>query len=187
MKKIEIVREQPIYKDLGQQLLDVRAMTLDNSDAPRARDRYQKVINAVPGLSTSGNSEGGYLVETDHSRDIYTTAIETGIFSSRCTQQPISDEADGYNYHSADDRDRSDGLINGIAVYRKAEADTISSTGKASLDDREIRVIDMYGLVYLTNRMLRDATAMAAYVERTVTKQFAFKLDQEIYQGTGAG
>ena len=185
--RVSIVNQPSTYKNLGEQMLDVREMTIDGTGAPRARERYQAVVNAASGGSTGIDSDGGYLVETDKAASIVETAIETGVFSSRCARQPIGPNADSYSYLAADDRDRSDGKINGVSVYRKAEADEMTAGGKAKLKERELRLEDMYGLVYMTNRMLRDAPAMAAYTKRVLRDQLAFKLDYEIWGGTGAG
>lgn len=181
------VEAKPVYRNLGEQMLDVRAMTLDTAEAPKARDRFTKVMNAASGATTGVDGEGGYLVETDKASSIMTTAIETGVLSSRCTEQPIGMNSDGFSYMAADDRDRSTGTRNGIQVYRKSEASTMASSGKAALKERELRVEDMYGLIYVTNRMLRDAVAMAEYAKRCLREQLAWKLDYEIFQGTGAG
>ncbi|MEG6507054.1 phage major capsid protein [Nitratidesulfovibrio sp. 1201_IL3209] len=181
------VEHKAVYRNLGEQMLDVRAMTIDSADAPKARERFQKVVNAASGASTGIDGEGGYLVETDKASSILTTAIETGVLSSRCTSQPIGANADSFSYMAADDRDRSTGKRNGIQVYRKGEADTLVSSGKALLKERELRVEDMYGLIYVTNRMLRDAVAMAEYAKRCLREQLAWKLDYEIFQGSGAG
>ncbi|KAF0234093.1 MAG: major capsid protein [Desulfovibrionaceae bacterium] len=181
------VEPKAVYKNLGEQLLDVRAMALDTAEAPQARDRFQKVVNAASGASTGIDSEGGYLVETDKSSSIITNAIETGVLSSRCTRQPIGANADSFSYMAADDRDRSTGKRNGIQVYRKAETSTMVTSGKVGLKERELRVEDMYGLIYVTNRMMRDAVALAEYAKRCLREQLAFKLDLEIFQGSGAG
>lgn len=183
---ISITNQPAVYKNLGEQLLDVMEMTVDGRGAPRARERYTQVCNAA-GASTGSGADGGYLVETDKAASIYETAIETGVFASRCALQPIGADSDSFSYLAADDRDRSDGKVNGIQVYRKGEADTMESGGKAKLKERELRVEDMYGLVYVTNRMLRDANAMTQYIKRTLREQLAFKLDLEIFEGNGAG
>jgi len=182
-----IVAHKPVYSNLGEQLLDFRAMTMDNSDAPKARERFQKVVNAAAGASTGIDSEGGFLVETDKSKDIITTAIETGVFSSRCTRQPIGAGSDSFSYLQADDRDRSTGKRNGLDVFRKSESATMTTSGKVGLKERELRLEDMYGLIYVTNRMLRDAVALATYAKRCLTEQFSFKIDQEMFQGNGVG
>jgi HK97 family phage major capsid protein len=180
-------RQERVYKNLGEQLMDVRAMTLDNADSPKARDRFQQVVNAASGATTGIDSEGGYLVETDKSKSIITTAIETGVLSSRCTRQPIGANADSFSYMAADDRDRSTGKRNGIQVYRKSEVATMASSGKVTLKERELRVEDMYGLVYVSNRMLRDAVALAEYAKRCLRESLSETLDKEIFQGNGVG
>ncbi len=184
---ITITNQPRVYKNLGEQLLDIMAMTTDAPGAARARERHQQVVNAASGGNTTSGVDGGYLVETDKSADIMTSAIETGVLASRCTRHPISANADSFAYLAADDRNRSDGKVNGISVYRKAEADEMANSGKAKLKERELRVEDMYALVYVTNRMLRDAASMAEYIKRNVRQQLAFKLDREIWQGSGAG
>lgn len=184
---ISHVRSPAVYKNLGEQLLDVVAMTTDAPGAARARERQQQVANAASGGSTGIGSDGGYLVETDKAKDIVTSSIETGVFSSRCSIQPIGANADSFSYLAADDRDRSDAKINGVSVYRKAEADEMQNSGKAKLRERELRLEDLYGLVFVTNRMLRDAPAMAAYTKRVLREQLSFRLDSEIWGGNGAG
>lgn len=187
--RIEITNQPKVYANIGEQMLDVMVMTTgsDMRAKSAAAERFQKVVNAASGGSVGIDAEGGYLVETDKAASILTSAIETGVLASRCTEQPISAGADSFSYLAADDRDRSTGKINGIQVYRKGEATTMSDGGKAKLKEREIRVEDMYGLVYVTNRMLRDAMAMAEYTKRVLREQIAFKLDYEIMYGTGAG
>lgn len=185
---ISITNQPKVYKNLGEQMLDVMHLTTgtDMRAKSAAAERYTQIVNAAGG-NTSTGSDGGYLVETDKAKDIATTAIETGVFSSRCSIQPIGPNADSYSYLAADDRDRSDGKINGVQIYRKGEADEMQNGGKAQLRERELRLEDMYGLIYVTNRMLRDAPAMAAYTKRVLRQQLSFRLDQEIWQGTGAG
>ena len=186
---IKIVNQPPVYRNIGEQMLDVREMTLgtDLKAKSAAAERFQRVVNAASGGSVGIDSEGGYLVETDKAAGILTTAIDTGVLASRCTVQPISANADSFSYLAADDRDRSTGTRNGIAVYRKDEASTMVSSGKAKLKERELRVEDMYGLIYVTNRMMRDAMAMAEYTKRCLREQLAFKLDYEIWNGNGSG
>lgn len=180
------MKAKPVYRNLGEQLQDVRSMTMDTGDSPKARDRFTKVVNAA-GAQTGIDSEGGYLVETDKSKDIIETAVETGVISSRCSRQPIGADADSFSYMASDDRDRSTGTMGGIQVYRKGEAEAMVSSGKAKLTERELRVEDMYGLVYVTNRMLRDAVALAEFTKRNLRKQLAWKLDYECMYGSGVG
>ncbi|NCD26464.1 MAG: hypothetical protein EOL86_12855, partial [Deltaproteobacteria bacterium] len=64
---IQIVNQPPVYKNLGEQMLDVVAMTTgtDMRAKSAAAERHLKVVNAASGGTTGIDSEGGYLVETD--------------------------------------------------------------------------------------------------------------------------
>lgn len=177
------IEHKPVYKNVGEQLQDVYAMTTMTSDAPKARDRFEKVVNAA-GASTGIDSEGGYLVETDKSTEILSTVTESGVFSSRCERQPISAHADSFSYMAEKDRDQSSRSLN---VYRKGELDEMKDSGKLKFEERELRVEDMYGLISVSNRMLRDASALAAYTKRKLRKAFPAKLDFEVYEGSGSG
>lgn len=181
------VEHKPVYRNIGEQMLDVRAMSLDNSDAPAARERFTKVVNES-GLKTGVDSEGGYLVETDKSKEIIQTSVETGVLTSRCTVQPIGPDADGFEYFAADDRNRSLGtFLGGVKAYRKAEAEEMTKWAAASFDPREIKLLDQYALLKVTNRMLRDSVALTGLVRNAVPKAFAFLDDKEIWEGTGSG
>ncbi len=179
------VEAKPVYRNLGEQLIDVQAMTLDTAAAPKARERFVQVVNAASGASTGVDSEGGYLVEKDKSSEIMTTSMETGLLSRRVTVQPISANSDGFEYMASDDRNRT--TRNGLSVYWKGEATSMASSGKVSLKPREMRVKDLYGILYVTNRMLRDAPALASFAQRALREEFAFKLDQAIFEGSGTG
>ena len=179
------VEAKAVYRNLGEQLIDVQAMTLDTAAAPKARERFVQVVNAASGASTGVDSEGGYLVEKDKSSEIMTTSMETGLLSRRVTVQPISANSDGFEYMASDDRNRT--TRNGLSVYWKGETTSMASSGKVSLKPREMRVKDLYGILYVTNRMLRDAPALAAFAQRALREEFAFKLDQAIFEGSGSG
>lgn len=181
------VGHTPVYKNVGEQLLDIRAMELDTSDAPAARERFTKVVNES-GLKTGVDSEGGYLVETDKSKEIIQTSVETGVLTSRCTSQPIGPDADGFEYFSADDRNRSNGtFLGGVKAYRKAEVESMTKWATAAIEPREIKLHDQYALLKVSNRMLRDHVALTGLVKNAVPKAFAFLDDKEIFEGTGSG
>lgn len=182
---ITIANQPAVYKNLGEQLMDVMEMTVDGRGAPKARERYTQVVNAATGANTGVDADGGYLVETDKAAGFLSTAMETGVLASRCTQQTVGPNSDSFSYLAVKDRDRT--TRSGLTVYRKGEAELMASSGKAKLVERELRLEDMYGTVYVTNRMLRDAAAMSEYIKRELRKELAFKLDYEIFQGNGAG
>lgn len=107
----------------------------------------------------------------------------------RSTNIPIGAESDGLElpYLQRTDRSQASTRFGGIQVYRRAEADTVTATKIDQLKKFELRLEDMMGLAYVTERLLRDATAMQAYIEDAFASAFAFKADDEIIRGTGSG
>ena len=181
------VEHKPVYRNIGEQMLDIRAMALDSDDAPAARDRFQTVVNES-GLSTGVDSEGGYLVETDKSKAIVQTAVDVGVLASRCSDQPIGPMSDSFEYFQADDRDRSAGVfLGGVKAYRKSESETMDKWIKGLIEPKEVKLYDQFALLKVTNRNLRDAVALTGLVKNSVPKAFAFLDDKEIFEGTGAG
>ena len=60
-----------------------------------------------------------------------------------------------------------------------------ASTPKFSQMD--LRLEKLTGLVYLTDELLQDSTAMARYVANAVAEELSFKVVDAILNGTGAG
>lgn len=180
---------KPVFGSLGEQLQAVA--TLHGFETGMATDKAAnqlKAVNAAAGQNTGIGSEGGFLVQTDFSKTLRETAVETGQLASRCTHQPVGANSDGFEYMEIQDKDRSAGsTFGGLKVYRKGEVSTLTASDKAKMEPREIRLEDMYGLIYTTNRQLRDGVALQALITRGFKKQFGFKLDCEIFEGSGAG
>ena len=179
------VGHKPVYMNIGEQLLDIRAMELDNDAAPAARERFQKVVNES-GLKTGTGPDGGYLVETDKAQDIIGSAVETGILTSRCSEQTIGPNSDSFEFLTADETERRQGkFFGGIKVYRKSETEEINKWSMVDLDEGEIRLHDQYALLMTSNRMLKDSVSLTSLVRKVVPQAFAFIEDKEIFEGAG--
>lgn len=182
-------KERP-FNTLGDQLQAVARLTGYgdvNYPVDQAENRM-KAVNAAAGVSTTLSKEVGFLIQTDFATQLRESAVEEGQLSSRVDRQPIGPNSDSFEYMEVKDKDRSKGPWGGaFAVYRKGEAEEMKAGKTAEMEPRDIRLEDMYGLLYVTNRTLRDATALTALIQRGYRDNFAFKLDTEIYEGSGAG
>ncbi len=182
-------KERP-FNTLGDQLQAVARLTGYgdvNYPVDQAENRM-KAVNAAAGVSTTLSKEVGFLIQTDFATQLRESAVEEGQLSSRVDRQPIGPNSDSFEYMEVKDKDRSKGPWGGaFAVYRKGEAEEMKAGKSAEMEPRDIRLEDMYGLLYVTNRTLRDATALTALIHRGYRDNFAFKLDTEIYEGSGAG
>lgn len=142
---------------------------------------------AASGLNTSVGSEGGFLVRTDFSTALLDKAMDESVLANRCTTIDIGEGSDGIELPYVDESSRVTGSRwGGVQVYRRAEADTVTAS-KPKLGVLEIRLEDMMGICYATDRALRDATSLGQIVTKAFGSEFGFKVDDEIIRGTGAG
>lgn len=167
---------------LGDQLVAIAAVGLGTADSD-TRER----LAAVSGASATSGPDGGFLIQKDFTTELMDSGFETGVLSSRCSVTEIGPNSDGLEVVSIDQTDRRTGhRFGGIQVYRKGEADTVTATKPAD-DKWECRLEDMMGLAYMTERLLQDAPAMQSVFSEGFNEEFSWKLDNEIYRGTGAG
>lgn len=184
---------KPVYASLGEQLLDVaRAANPDVSDHGRAEaiarlSQIKAGASGASGASEGVPADGGFLVQQDYGGLLSQAALATGVLSSRCFHIPISANANGYKANVMDETSRANGSrYGGIQVYHAAEAATVTAT-KPKFKPFELTLHKLFGLMYATEEILRDAEALSATVNRWFPMEFGFKLDDVIINGTGAG
>jgi HK97 family phage major capsid protein len=154
---------------------------------PGATADVRLVYNAASGLSSGVPSDGGFLVGTQMESELLTQTHDTATLAPLCRKIPIGEGFDGLQMNAVDESSRANGnRWGGIVVYRKNEADAATAS-KPKFRKVELSLEDMVGLCYATDRLLRDATALEAVIKQGFAEEFAFKLDDEIAIGTGAG
>lgn len=142
---------------------------------------------AVSGLSGSVGSEGGFLVRTDFSAALLARAMEDSVLAQRCTTIDIGEGSDGIELPYVDETSRANGSRwGGVQVFRRAEADTVTAA-KPKFGLLEIRLEDLMGICYSTDRAMRDAVSLGQIIQTAFASEFSFRVDDEIIRGTGAG
>lgn len=173
----EVRREPEKFGSLGEQLFAIVHNPNDNRLVPAA----------ASGGSTGVASDGGFLVQTDFSNMLLNKAAEASQILPLCDQIPIGANADGLEAPYVAETNRATGSRwGGVRVYRRGEADTVTAS-KPTIDKFDLRLEDLMGLAYLTDRLMMDAGAMGAIYERAFVSEFAFRVDDELINGTGAG
>jgi HK97 family phage major capsid protein len=148
----------------------------------------QVALQAAASGSSSGNAEsGGLLVRNEIHAGLLARVAEEAKLAPRCMPLPIGEGNDGIEAPFIDETSRATGSRwGGVRVYRGAEADAMTASAP-KLGKFELRLEEMFGLFYATDRVLRDATLLEALATKAFASEFAFKLDDEIVRGTGAG
>lgn len=181
---------KPVYKSLGEQLIDV--VTMSNPDKTRseyaaAAERLKKVKAAATGASEGIPSDGGFLVQPDFAGTLDQGTLNTGILSSRCFKVPISGNSNGLKANMMNETSRANGSrYGGIQVYWAAEAATVTKS-KPTFRQLELNLHKLFGLMYATEELLSDASALTAMVNKWFPMEFGFKVDDAIMNGTGVG
>jgi HK97 family phage major capsid protein len=173
------------YPSFGDQMIAVFNAGLPGG---RVDPRLMQIQNTYgPGLGTSVPSEGGFLVQTDFSLALLNRINEVAVLAPKCWHVPIGPNADGLEMPTIDETSRATGSRwGGVQVYRRAEADTVTAK-KPKFGAFELRLEDLMGLCYTSNRQLKDAPSTGAIISRSFEEEFSFKLDDEIVRGTGVG
>lgn len=173
------------YRSLGEQMVDIAEAVSERGSA--SRERLLTAQRSITGMSTSVPSDGGYLVQPDFTTVLLDKVQEAAQVAPLCTKIPVGPSADSLEAPFIDETSRATGSRwGGVQVYRESEAVEATSK-KPKLGLWEVRLFDLKGLCYVTNRLLQDATALESIVMKSFQSEFAFKLDDEIIRGTGAG
>ena len=181
------------FTHLGEQLAAIAAhyspggTVIGGLPSGQTDKRLLRISAAVSGASTGVGGDGGFLVQKDFTVDLMKDGFESGALASRCSETPIGPNADGLEVVQIDEKSRATGSRwGGVQIYRAAEADSVTAK-KPKIQNWELRLEDLLGLAYMTERLLRDAPAMGAVFSEAFSEEFAFVIDDEIFRGTGAG
>jgi len=174
------------FRNLGEQL---HAVVQAGMPGGRVDNRLYKVMELAgpTGGNTSVGADGGFLVQKDFAVDLMKEGTETGILTSRCSETEIGPNADGLETVIIDEKSRQNGSRwGGVQVYRRDEAETVGIT-RPKLDKWECRIEDLMGVAWLTERALKDATALSSVYREAFRDEFGFKGDDEVFRGNGVG
>lgn len=182
------------FKSLGQlmQAIAITQNPLLAADFNSAyRDELKQKLSlyqaAATGMSTSVPTDGGFLMRTDWTGEFLTRAREQSQLLSLCRRIGIGGDFDSLEYPYIDETSRVDGSRwGGVQVFWVGEAGSITAQ-KPKIGRGEARLEELMGLAYATQRLLRDATALEGVLRSSFESEFAFKVDDSVMRGNGAG
>lgn len=165
---------------LGEQLVAIVQAGMGLPTDPR-------LFGGPSGGAANVGVDGGYLIQKDFVPELMKAGFESGTLASKCSQHEVSANADGLEVPYVNETSRATGSRwGGVQVYRRPEAETVTAT-KPKIGLWEVRLEDLMGLAYLTDRLSQDAAAMEGVFREAFVDEFGFVLDDEIFRGTGVG
>jgi HK97 family phage major capsid protein len=172
------------FKSFGQQL---QAVAQAARPGQRADERLFQIRNAATGLNEGIGSEGGFLVQTDFSNEILQDSFNEGLLAKRCRRQPISANSNSIKIPGVDETSRATGSrFGGVQGYWLDEA-AEKQKSKPKFRQIELNLKKNVVLIYSSDELLADATALEAYIREVAPKEIAFQIDDGIINGVGAG
>jgi HK97 family phage major capsid protein len=173
------------FARLGDQLEAVKQATLTQGRvlAPRLKALNIKQL----GANELVGSEGGFFLEPSFVASLLKPLHETGPFSSRCAKRPIGPNANGVTVRAVDETSRADGSRwGGVKGYRLAEAGT-KLASQPTFRLIELRLKKYAVLIYATEELLQDTTALGAIIQQGASEELDFMVNDDILNGAGVG
>lgn len=147
--------------------------------------RLLEVNAAITGAGTAPLSDGGFMIQTQFSDQIWQNVADVGQLAPRTMKLTIGAGFNAIEIIKIKDQSRADGARwGGVQVYFTAEAGTVDPT-KIKFEKVRMEATKMMALAYFTKEILRDAPAVESLTRTAVTEEFAVVLDEKIYGGTG--
>lgn len=171
------------FRSLGEQLQAVhRAAQPGGRVDPRLLEQ-----RALLGLNETAPGDGGVFVQNDFSSDIVKRTYETAQLASRARRIPLSNNSNGVKIPAVNESSRADGSRwGGVRAYWTAEGASLTSS-QPTFRNVELNLHKLTALVYVSDELLQDVSALESYVNQAVSEELAFKLDDAILNGTGVG
>ena len=173
------------FRTFGEQLDAVKRATLTQG---RELEPRLKALNIKAlGNNELVGSEGGFLLEPSFVAGLLTPLHETGPFSSRAAKLSIGPNANGVILRAVDETSRATGSRwGGIQGYRLAEAGTkLATTPTFRLI--ELRLKKYAVLVYATEELLQDTTALGGIIQQGAAEELDFMINDDMANGLGVG
>ena len=151
----------------------------------RLDDRMQ-IVAAASGMQQGLGADGGFLVPPEFSATIWDGLDKDpdNIFAMT-DGYTVTGESLTMNANAETSR-ATGSRWGGVRAYWIAEADQITSS-KPTFRQVKLEPQQLAVLVYVTDKLLRNATALDQYVGRAAVAEINFLVSDAVINGTGAG
>lgn len=129
-------------------------------------------------------SEGGFLVPEEFRSQLLSLSLGSSIVRPRAVTIPMSSAT--LTLPMIDETSRVSSVFGGVIVYRTEEGAELTESA-AAFGAIKLIASKQTALAHVTNELVRDVPAFAAYIEQTFPPAMAFEEDYDFLTGNGAG
>ena len=170
------------FRSLGEMLQSVARHALS-----KGSDHDRRLVRAPTGASEMDPTGGGFLVQIDFASSVFMLAHDMGRILGQVNTIPISANANGLKIPGVDETSRATGSRwGGVQSYWVGEGTTVS-TSKPTFRVIEFDLKKLMSLMYTTDELLQDSTALSAIAGQAFAEEIMFMTEDAIMEGTGAG
>ena len=156
-----------------------------NAAVTQGRDVDVRISAAAQGENESVASEGGILVPTEIAAGILQHTYDQSVLADRCMDMPMASAR--LQMMAVDEKSRVNGSrFGGVQAFWIGEAD-LYQPSKPKFRPLNIVANKLTALIYMTEEVQADAPALQTYNDTVVPEELAYKIDDAIFRGTGAG
>jgi len=205
--------DQPIYRgsaacQLGQQLTDIRTLSAPAGKVKRSEiDAAQRRIEqtekrhitkmeeaairenraaATGGFTIATPSDGRYFLQGETVVDLMTAGFNNSEVLPRCAKRTLT-ATQFVEIYGIDETSRADGSRGGgVRVYTTAELDSLT-VSKTKFNKIKIEPKKLTGLFYASGEWFKNVTFLGQEVKDLFGQEFAFKCQDLVINGPGAG
>lgn len=186
-----VAAEPRPFQTLGQQLQAVYSAATQKSRPVHpglvAIDDWHRTQAAASGANEVSGADGGFTIQTDFANELLDLVVGQSILASRCRPREIGPNSNGVKFNVIDETSRADGSrFGGVRAYWTGEAGALTSS-RPKMAQQELTLQKLTGLYYATDEELADDVALTSAVMEMFPEEFAFKVDDAIVRGNGAG
>lgn len=156
--------------------------------------RIQRIVDYRPdrseqrgpsGLGETVLTDGSILIPPQYSAQLLQEVWSVGQILQRCQVIPMT--SDVLKIPGVSETSRADGSrMGGIRAYWEAEAETATAS-KPKFDMLEFQPSRLTAACYVTDKLLGDVPALAAWLRMGFTDELTFKMENAVFRGSGAG
>lgn len=194
------VEDQPIYRGktaLGQQMVDIAAMTIRSEDAREARSRFDQMVKreqnlaekraaGTGGMVMATGQDGGYLLQGETAMDMIQNGFNNSVVLSRAANRDLG-TAQFVELMGIEETSRAAGSRQGgIRVYTDAEL-ALMTQSKTKFEKIRLEPKRLTGMYFASDEILKNAPILQGEMESLFREEFAFKGQDIAINGSGSG
>jgi HK97 family phage major capsid protein len=173
------------FDSIGEQFRSIAMASVPGGQVdPRLHEINQR---AASGLSEALPSDGAFILQQNYADGILENVFAEGQVLSRIRRIELSGNGNALTLPGVDETSRATGSRQGgIRGYWLAEAAEITAS-KPQFRQINLKLSKLGCLIYTTEELLQDVSALGSYIEAAAAREIDFQLTDAVINGDGSG